>query len=135
MDGRSSVVRPSSVVARILKPENTMKSILVRGSTRWGEDPRALYTLRESRRGGDELRTSVYPSNFAPIATKLRQRAFQMICKFRFFDAEKFFSQKKIGSFSIFHRFRQILEDLGIFGCQNQIPRRILLQGVNFSGS
>ena len=53
-----------------------------------------IFTLRASRRGGDELRTSVYPSNFAPIATKLRQRAFQTICKFRFFDAEKNFSEK-----------------------------------------
>ena len=36
--------------------------------------------------GGDgELRTTVYPSYFAPIAAKLRQRAFQTICKFRFF--------------------------------------------------
>ena len=63
-------------------------------SPRWGEDPRALFTLRASRRGGDELRTSVYPSNFAPIATKLRQCAFQTICKFRFFDVEKIFSEK-----------------------------------------
>ena len=40
--------------------------------------------------GGDgELQTSVYPSNFAPIAAKLRQRAFQTICNFRFFDAKK----------------------------------------------
>ena len=57
--------------------------------SRWGRDPRALFTLRASRRGGHELRTSVYPSPSAPIATKLRQRAFQTICKFRFFDAEK----------------------------------------------
>ena len=53
-----------------------------------------MFTLRASRRGGDELRTSGYPSNFAPIATKLRQRAFQTICKFRFFDVENFFSEK-----------------------------------------
>ena len=45
--------------------------------------------------GGDgELRTAVYPSNLAPIAAKLRQRAFQTICKFRFFDAEIFFPEK-----------------------------------------
>ena len=52
-----------------------------------------LFTLRAPRRGGHELRTSVYPSPSAPIATKLRQRAFQTICKFRFFDAEIFFSE------------------------------------------
>ena len=45
--------------------------------------------------GGDgELRTAVDPSNLALIAAKLRQRAFQTICKFRFFDVEKFFSEK-----------------------------------------
>ena len=64
-----------------------------------------LYTLRESRRGGDELRTSVYPSNFAPIATKLRQRAFQTICKFRFFDAEKKKMKKKSDFFFGFSSF------------------------------
>ena len=39
--------------------------------------------------GGDgELQTSVYPSNLAPIGAKLWQRAFQTICKFRFFFVE-----------------------------------------------
>ena len=64
-----------------------------------------MYTLRESRRGGDELRTSVYPSNFAPIATKLRQRAFHTICKFRFFDAPKIFFAKFFGFFFGFSSF------------------------------
>ena len=57
-----------------------------------------LFTLRESRRGGDELRTSVYPSNFAPIAAKLRQRAFQTICKFRFLTSKIIFG-KNFGFF------------------------------------
>ena len=43
--------------------------------------------------GEDELRTSVYPSNLAPIGAKLRQCAFRKICNFRFFDAENFFRQ------------------------------------------
>ena len=51
-----------------------------------------MFSLRESRRGGDELRTHVYPSNLAPIAAKLRENAFQTICNFRFFDAEKIFA-------------------------------------------
>ena len=56
--------------------------------------------------GGDgELRTSVYPSNFAPIAAKLRQRAFQTICKFRFFDAEKKKSEKNSDLFFGFSLF------------------------------
>ena len=32
-------------------------------------------------------------SNLAPIGTKLRENAFRTICNFRFFDAEKFFSE------------------------------------------
>ena len=40
--------------------------------------------------GDDELRTSVYPSNLAPIGAKLRQRAFRKIFKFRSVDAENF---------------------------------------------
>ena len=44
--------------------------------------------------GDDELRTSVYPSNLAPIGAKLGQHAFRKICNFRFFDAENFFSAK-----------------------------------------
>ncbi len=37
-----------------------------------------------------QLRTSVYPSNLAPISVKLWQRTFRTICNFRFFDAESF---------------------------------------------
>ena len=33
-----------------------------------------------------------------------------------------------------FHDFRQILEDLVNFGCQNQVPRGILLRMDGFSG-
>ena len=36
--------------------------------------------------------------------------------------------------FSVFHDFRQILEELGIFGRENQIPGGILLQIDKFSG-
>ena len=44
-----------------------------------------------------KLRTAVYPPNMARIGAKLWQNAFQTICKFSFFDAEFFFSEKKIG--------------------------------------
>ena len=76
----------------------------------------------------------------ARIGAKLRQHAFRTICNFRFFGAEKFFSKKFLGRiffsffFSVFRYFRQILEDLGIFGRQNQLPGGILLQMVKFSG-
>ena len=40
------------------------------------------------------------------------------------FDAKFFFSK----IFSVFRNFRQILEELGFFGRQNQVPRWILLQ-------
>ena len=66
--------------------------------------------------GGDgELRTSVYPSNLAPIGAKLRQRAFQTICKFRFFDADFLFSEKNSDLFFGFHHFPLIFEELGFF--------------------
>ena len=81
-----------------------------------------MFTLRESRRGGDELRTHVYLSNLAPIAAKLRENAVKTICNFRFVDAEKKIENLFSDFFSVFHRFRQILEELGIFGRQNQIP-------------
>ena len=60
---------------------------------------------RRTDGGNGELRTSVYPSNFAPIAAKLRQRAFQTICKFRFFDAENFFSENFLDFFFGFLSF------------------------------
>ena len=46
------------------------------------------------------------------------------------FSVDFFFSD----FFSVFRYFRQILEDLGIFGRQNQLPGGILLQMVKFSG-
>ena len=60
----------------------------------WFKNFAKLFTLRASHRGGDELRTSICPSNFALIAAKFWQRAFQTICNSRFFDAENFFSAK-----------------------------------------
>ena len=57
----------------------------------------------------DGLRTSVCPSNFAPIAAKLRQRAFQTICKFRFFDVEK--NKKSEQKSDLFSGFSLFLVD------------------------
>ena len=78
--------------------------------------------------GDDELRTSVYPSNLAPIGAKLRQRAFRKICNFRFFDAEKIFCQKFRIEKSDFRQFGEVLEDLRPNGRQNQLSCQILLQ-------
>ena len=58
--------------------------------------------------GGDELRTSVYPSNLVPNGAKLRQRAFRKICKFRFFDAEK---KKSENNSDLFFGFSLFSED------------------------
>ena len=79
--------------------------------------------------GDDELRTSVYPSNLAPIGAKLRQHAFRTICNFRFFDAEKKKSKKNRFRQSVFHRFRQIFEELDDFWHQNLIRWGILRFG------
>ena len=78
--------------------------------------------------GDDELRTSVYPSNFTPIGAKRRQRAFQTISNFRFFDAERVFRQNFRIEKSDFRQFGEVLEDLRLNGRQNQLPRQILLQ-------
>ena len=79
-----------------MNPEllGSLSSRITAASNRWLE-----------RVDGSKLRTSVYPSNFAPIAAKLRQRAFQTICKFRFFDAEKKFSEKNSEFFFGFSSF------------------------------
>ena len=92
------------------------------------------YAAQCQPRTRQKFRTSVYPSNFAPIAAKFRQRAFRTICKFRFFDAEIFFSENFLGNNSVFRHFRQIFEELGLFWRQNQVPRGILLRMVKFSG-
>ena len=56
----------------------------------------------------------VYPSNMAPIATKLRQNAFRTICNFQFFFAKKFFFRKKIEKFSVSDdRFSWFSADFG----------------------
>ena len=49
------------------------------------------------------------------IAAKLRENAFRTICNFRFFDAEKVFSENFSDCFSVFRDFRPSLEELGIF--------------------
>ena len=63
-------------------------------------------------------------ANMAGISAKLRQHAFRTICNFQFFDTKKEFEKEKIGFFffgknfgfgSVFHYFRWILEELGLF--------------------
>ena len=92
-------------------------------------------------RSANPAEATTNSANMAPIGAKLQQNAFQTICNFQVFDAGIFFSQKLFGRkcfFSDFcwgfYYFRQVLEDLGIFGYQNQLPRGILLQVVKFSG-
>ena len=78
------------------------------------------------------------PANMARIGAKLRQHAFRTIWNFWFFDAEKnfrfFFFRKIFGFGSVFHHFRWILEELGLFWRQNQIPGGFLLRMGGFSG-
>ena len=115
---RSIIVQPTSVdrSANVRRTSDGAAPDGCLSDVRRTLHPRAkLFTLRESCRGRHELRTSVYPSNFAPIAAKIRQRAFQTICKFRFFDAKKNFSQIFLYFFSVFRHFRSIFEELGFF--------------------
>ena len=62
---------------------------------------------------------------------------------FDFLTPKKNFRKKKIGNFffgknfgfgSVFHNFRRILEELGLFWRQNQIPGGFLLRMGGFSG-
>ena len=46
----------------------------------------------------------------------------------------EFFFENFLDFFSVFRNFRQILEDLGFFGRQNQVPGGILLRMGGFSG-
>ena len=72
-----------------------------------GVAPHQNFDLGFSTCGDDKLRTTVHLPNIAPIGAKLRQNAFQTICNFRFFDAEKnfrpiFFSADFfVGGFSV----------------------------------
>ena len=61
--------------------------------------------------GDDELRTTVHLPNIAPIGAKLRQNAFQKICNFRFFDAEKNWSKIVFGvnKSKIANRLKRVL--------------------------
>ena len=100
-----------------------------------------LYAATRNRlRFANPAEATTNSANMAPIGAKLRQNAFRTICNFRFVDADfffrNFFSAEFFFSdfFSVFRYFRQILEDLGIFGRQNQLPGGILLQMVKFSG-
>ena len=90
------------------------------------EDDGELF--RDDDGGDDEFRTSVYPSNLAPIGAKLWQRAFRKICNFRFFDAEKKNQQNFRIEKSDFRQFGKVLEDLQPNGRQNELARQILLQ-------
>ena len=51
-----------------------------------------------------KLRTVVYPPNMALIGAKLWENAFQAICKFSFFDAEKFFWTKILSRGFVFFK-------------------------------
>ena len=63
-----------------------------------------------------KLRTAVYPSNMAPIGTKLCQNAFQTIPDISFFDTQTFllmtFFQKQIGVI-----FFQFFDELAFSNC------------------
>ena len=70
------------------------------------------------------------PASMAPIGAQLRQNTFRTIYSFCFFLMPKkiwkcFFRKCFSDLFSAFHYIQQILKDLGLIRCQNQIPRGI----------
>ena len=87
-----------------------------------------MFTLRESRRGDHEL--CEHGSDRRETSAKRVSDDLQL----SIFSRRIFFFEFFFGFFSVFLNFRQILKELGIFGCQNQIARCILLQVVKISG-
>ena len=59
---------------------------------------------------------------------------FGRFATFDFSTSKFFFRETNCIFFSVFHHSRQILEEIGFFECQNQVPRGILLQMVKFPG-
>ena len=77
-----------------------------------------------------KLRTAVYPPNKARIGVKLWQNAFQTICNFSFFDAEKIFGPKnfqKILEVNFCFQETGVLEELGRFERHWHVRRKKLL--------
>ena len=77
--------------------------------------------------GDEELRTSVYPSNLAPIGAKLYAR-FGRFATFDFFTPKFFFRRNFRIEKSVFRQFGEVLEDLRPNGRQNQLLRQIFFQ-------
>ena len=78
-----------------------------------------------------KFRTAVYPPNKARIGVKLWQNAFQTICNFSFFDAEKIFGPKffqKILEVNFCFQETGVLEELGRFERHWHIRRKKLLR-------
>ena len=77
-----------------------------------------------------KFRTAIYPLNKAQIGAKLWQNAFQTICNFSFFDAEKFFGPKnfqKILEVNFCFQETGVLEELGRFERHWHVCRKKLL--------
>ena len=80
-----------------------------------------------------KLRTIAYPPNKARIGVKLWQNAFQTICNFSFFDAEKIFGPKnfqKILEVNFCFQETGVLEELGGFERHWHVRRKKLLPVV-----
>ena len=76
-----------------------------------------------------KFRTAVYPLNKAQIGAKLWQNAFQTICNFSFFDAEKNIGPKKFKKMEVNFCFQEtgVLEELGRFERHWHVRRKKLL--------
>ena len=77
-----------------------------------------------------KFRTAVYPLNKAQIVAKLWQNAFQTICNFSFFDADKNFGPKnfqKILEVNFCFQETGVLEELGRFERHWHVRRKKLL--------
>ena len=108
-------------------------------NTRWSstEPPRIVYASRIPPRRPRTLRT------WLGSARNFGNTRFGRFAIFDFLTPKKIFRKKKsefflfgknFGFGSVFHHFRRILEELGLFWRQNQIPGGFLLRMGGFSG-
>ena len=91
-------------------------------------DPRALFTLRESRRGGQE------PCEHGSDRRETSATRVSDDLQILIFWRRKINFEKKNSEIFFFGKNRWILEELGSFWRQNQIPGGFLLRMGGFSG-
>ena len=100
------------------------------GKTRFRRFPTFHFsTPKKKNRFFPKLQTAVYPSNMAPIGTKLWENAFQTIPHVSFFDTTSFFKTCFFTQKPGFYK-SLVLEEQRCSECHWHLPRQKLLHVV-----